>query len=47
MLFSHVIPVRIIVPWYNSNQKDLAMCFMQQGVKFTEVWRVWHIAVFY
>ena len=27
-----------LVPWY---QKDLDVCFMQQGVRFTEVWHMW------
>ena len=30
-----------LVPWY---QKDLDVCFMQQGVRFTEVW---HNVIFY
>ena len=25
-------------------QKDLAVCFMQEGVKFTEVWHIWLFA---
>ena len=30
-----------LVPQY---QKDLDVCFMQQGVKFTEVWHMWFFA---
>ena len=26
-----------LLPWY---QKDLDVCFMQQGVRFTEVWHI-------
>ena len=31
-----------LVPWY---QKDLNVCFMQQGVRFAEVWHVFFLVL--
>ena len=35
--FDVLFYLMIIWPWY---QKDLDVCFMQQGVRFTEVWHI-------
>ena len=40
--FDVLFYLMIIWPWY---QKDLDVCFMQQGVRFTEVWHIMWLLV--